>query len=462
MPKRKRDSHSPSTGDRALDIKISRLKVRIEQGVSQLKKALNLARGFERQKLGRRQKAASSEPKELLRLREEVIVLKQLDLEIVAERQLYKRLGKVKRINETPAYVNLCAGKNLEGPKNDAEANVVGRLMNSNPLKECLPGVVDSILDVLGLAKAPEKNNSIGHSSQSVTKTTGRLKSVKINELTRAEDDEWSGAESEAEDGMSLDDPSDPHDGIERDVFNDSENEEFQENVDWGSEFSGFSERIAASSEDESEGGLLDMELPVGRKMKALKQEELEGRLTRQIEISTSLGSPSLSPPESPKFKAKKKSKVKAPSSTAFLPSLMMGGYYSGSESASDIEEERNKARKNRRGQRARQKIAEAKFGAAAKHIAKQNAGQNAGWDPKRGATDGNFNSKGRMKIGRPLNTKGPTGANGDTLGARKKEVVKEGPMHPSWEAARKRKQQVSKISINPAGVGMGKKTTFE
>lgn len=154
-----------------------------------------------------------------------------------------------------------------------------------------------------------------------------------------------------------------------------------------------------------------------------------------------------------------------------------MGGYYSGSSSGgSDIEDTtNNKQRKNRRGQRARQKIAEMKFGAAAKHVAKQkNGGQrNAGWDPKRGATatdGGRFNAKGRVRIVRPENssgkgftTAGATGANGDVLGARKREVVvKDGPMHPSWEAARKRKEQGSKISIDTKGGGIGKKITFD
>jgi hypothetical protein len=153
----------------------------------------------------------------------------------------------------------------------------------------------------------------------------------------------------------------------------------------------------------------------------------------------------------------------------------MMGGYYSGSSSGSDIEDTTsNKQRKNRRGQRARQKIAEMKFGAAAKHVAKQKGGgqRNAGWDPKRGATatDGNgwkFNAKGRVRIARgvgggKVSTAGATGANGDVLGARKREGVKEGPMHPSWEAARKRKEQGSRISINTNGGGVGKKITFD
>jgi len=86
MPKRKRDvdSDSPPASQSVISRELSRLTNTINQGTSSLKKALVLARGFERQKLGRRQKAANNEPQTLLKLREEVIVLKGLDLGVVA------------------------------------------------------------------------------------------------------------------------------------------------------------------------------------------------------------------------------------------------------------------------------------------------------------------------------------------------------------------------------------------
>lgn len=90
--------------------------------------------------------------------------------------------------------------------------------------------------------------------------------------------------------------------------------------------------------------------------------------------------------PPSPKLK---------PTSSAFLPSLTMGGYWSGSEGDEPEDIEDHVApRKNRRGQRARQAIAEAKFGVAAKHVVegrpanKPKDVRDAGWDMKRGATN--------------------------------------------------------------------------
>lgn len=393
----------------------------------------------------------------LLKLREEVIVLKGLDLGSVAERQLLRRLGRVKRITDSPAYGHLYGGKELEGPRHEAEANVVARLMNSGPVIECLPRIVESVLDVLGLEKTPAAK-SRGRKDRVVNGGVSDPVQAQANPLTRAEDDEWSGSESAVEDQMSLDDDddADPENGIKLDNLVQVEQDGGDVDMGGSSDFSGFSARVAASSDEDSEDARSDSgALPEKITFKGTTPER---RLKPETKISPSVGSPS---PE-PKKKAKPKVEATPPSSTAFLPSLMMGGYYSGSESASDIEDTHIKPRKNRRGQRARQKIAEAKFGAGAKHIAKQSSGRNNGWDPKRGATDGMVNSKGRMRIGRPVNSMGPSGANGDVLGAKKKEVVRDGPVHPSWEAARKRKEQGSKISIDVGGGGMGKKITFD
>lgn len=454
MPKRKRDADSTPTGSRALDIRISSLKIRIEQGASLLKKALNLARGFERQKLGRRQKAASKEPKTLLRLREEVIVLRQLDVGIVAERQLIKRLGKVKRITENSAYAHGYGEKDVEGPKHGAEANVVGRLMNSNPVKECLPGVIEGVFEVLGIEQKGDKSkHEESNGERAAKKETSESRKAYASELFRAEDDQWSGSESENNVDVSMD-GTDPEDAIDDQNPASSGDMSPTKGSAGCTDFSGFSDRIAISSEGGSEKeDFFDR--------KTATQIEMNHEKTSRASLLIPLSSPSPTPFDSPK--PQKKEIATRPSSSAVpLPSLMMGGYYSGSESASDIEDNRTKVRKNRRGQRERQKIAEAKFGVAAKHLTKQdNGNRNAGWDPKRGATDGKMNSKGGMRIGRPSNTKGPTGSNGDVLGARKnlKEKVKDGPLHPSWEAAKKRKAQ-SKITIN--GNVMGKKITFD
>jgi hypothetical protein len=96
---------------------------------------------------------------------------------------------------------------------------------------------------------------------------------------------------------------------------------------------------------------------------------------------------------------------------TTFLPSLIMGGYWSGSESAEDIEEA---PRKNRRGQRARRQIWEQKFGAKANHLKNQKT--------QRTSHLGEFKA-----TRRPVETQ---------------NKVEDKPIHPSWEAAKRSKEQ--------------------
>jgi hypothetical protein len=80
MPKRKlSELNGPSRLDtRKLTIKAVRLTTKFEQGVQILAKGLKTARGFERQKLSRREKTAKTEGNAatLARLAEEVDALK--------------------------------------------------------------------------------------------------------------------------------------------------------------------------------------------------------------------------------------------------------------------------------------------------------------------------------------------------------------------------------------------------
>jgi len=152
-----------------------------------------------------------------------------------------------------------------------------------------------------------------------------------------------------------------------------------------------------------------------------------------------------------------------------------MGGYWSGSDSsASDIDDVHPPARKNRPGQMARRAIWEKKFGTKANHIT---SGQGAvaekrkgrekddGWDARRGAKeDGRGNNRKERRArgerrgfngGRGA---GGTGENSQPLGRKrgmgKKDDV--GVLHPSWQAAKKAKEEKSKATFQ------GKKVTFD
>jgi hypothetical protein len=144
-----------------------------------------------------------------------------------------------------------------------------------------------------------------------------------------------------------------------------------------------------------------------------------------------------------------------------------MGGYYSGSESEDDTEQYHGpalpKERKNRRGQRARQQIAELKYGKGAKHIGKKPTQdeRSSGWDAKRGAVgrDGHSQDGFRKRkiVQKPAEDHSAARTNRTSKTAKSKSMDDQGPLHPSWEAAKKRKMQdQTQASFQ------GKKITFD
>ncbi|KAK5056862.1 hypothetical protein LTR84_012394 [Exophiala bonariae] len=428
MSKRKReddaDEHDAQIEDQAIRIKVSRLRVKLDQGLKKLTSALKLARGFERQKMGRRQKEASKEPHTLLRLREEVILLKQMQLGQTAKTHLFKNLSRTKRIRENPAFAHIYDEfPTVESTKPGAEANVLGRLFNSAPVKQAFDEVMKSIFGVLGIPQVP---NSDGNSK---SKKGTHVKHVANGS---AEDDEFNGFSSVGSPGEGQSDREHSTSEVDADAL--------------------YKHRLAASDEDsDDDEGSSDEQDPKLRELSISASEDEDNLDPRRERTST------------------KAQKIVPTTKTAFLPSLSMGGYYSGSESDGEDDFARRsppgpEIRKNRRGQRARQQLAEKKFGQKAKHLQNQKKQKpsdtrNSGWDAKRGAVDrrggpGRLSNKGR-----------PDAKDSHNRPARidqaKPEKLKSrddsGSLHPSWEAAKKRKmedQGMPKFA--------GKKITFE
>lgn len=163
------------------------------------------------------------------------------------------------------------------------------------------------------------------------------------------------------------------------------------------------------------------------------------------------------------------------PKTSAFMPSLSVGYVAgSGSEPESDIEE-LAPVKKNRRGQRARQQIAEKKFGAKAKHLENPKNDRSQGWDAKRGATDGARGGRGgRGGFGASRGGFGAGAGRGGSFGKgapapgrfaggdapappKKKHNDDEGPLHPSWAAAKAAKDKKA-VPV----VFAGKKISFD
>lgn len=390
MSKRKRDYNDPDTRDWAMQPSGNQavsLRANIAQSVSRLVSALKLARGFERQKMGRRQKEASDKPATLLRRREEVIVLRQLDLEKTASDHLIKRLSKAKKIRESSAFQSLYGSEpQLQPVRSDAEANVVARLLNSAPAKQAMTQNMEAIYKFLGLEPGPPLKASLPD------KADGKSNRVAVH--LKSEDSVTGSAEPQStnEDGKISELGSDEIDTLA----------------------AAHSHRLADSeSEDDNQFS------------------------------PDSLGVPP--PPSTRQHRIKADTGV-----TAFLPMLSMGGYYSGSE-PDDEDTQIPEARKNRRGQRARQQLAKLKHGKNARHLQKANGKETRdfGWDPKRGAVDRSQRRIGGQASKQARRERGSRDPKSSRPGFGSTQVTQKqtsrddaGPLHPSWEAAKQRKLQ--------------------
>ncbi|KAL4899801.1 Bud-site selection protein [Aspergillus multicolor] len=453
-----------------LKLQTTRLKQKFEFGVTSLSRALKAARGFERQKLGRRQKTAKGGPaaenalahakgkgkaknkgnvspeETARRIEGEIQVLKTLDPVTTAEKYLFKQLAKNKRIAESPVFYRFRQSKEkkikLEGPKSTEEANVTARLFKSNPVQNVLPGIMEGLRGLFGLegAAAPKGKNEKGEKGKKEDSGSGKAKTSTSTKTQSVEDISGDESESGSEGGVPVPIARGAHSDEDMDMEDAESGEE--------EDYSRFDALLGSDSGSEDDEGDDDAASPTHPR--------------RSMSISLS--------PSPPPKKAKSTATSKTPAtSTTFLPSLMMGGYWSGSESEAEEIEEAPK-RKNRMGQQARRALWEKKYGAAANHVKQEQVkgkkgkgGRDSGWDMRKGATgDGDH---GRRKWGTgsnsmPMSGKdrlGGAGAGaGGKEGGKPKKPQDDKPLHPSWEAARKAKEAKATAAF------AGKKVVFD
>ncbi|KAF7716022.1 Uncharacterized protein PECH_001897 [Penicillium ucsense] len=462
MPKRKlSELHGQSRLDtRKLSIKAVRLTTKFEQGVQILAKGLKTARGFERQKLSRREKTAKSENNgaTLQRLAEEVEALKAIDYPLTAERYLFKQLVKTKRVAETPTFKEFQEAKNvrLDGPKSAAESNVYGRIFKSTPVKNVLPDIITGIRKLLGVDDLPAGKSEKRSEPKEPVKKEKSAAPPKVDDISASED-EGAGITKSTKATAKHDSDSDSEDGKAQSVSGD-------EDMD-SDDLAQFDSRLAPGTDEEEEE-----EEESGSE----SDDELAQRRNLADDISDSVSrspSPDFSGEDSPPPKKAKGDKAsKDPvQSTTFLPSLMMGGYWSGSEEeATDDEAAGPPKRKNRMGQQARRALWEKKYGAKANHIQqeqkKQQYSRDNGWDTRKGATGApggrggpRGGRGGGFGAGRPSHHEYQQGGPGQSHTNKPRGPPKDtGPLHPSWEAKKKLKEQASTATFQ------GKKVVFD
>lgn len=374
-----------------------------------------------------------------------------LDIHSIAELQLYKSMIKTNSIASAPTFPSWIEARlnELPKPQESAHANVQARLFNSQPVKKAMNDSMDSIRALFGLNEPRD----------------GKRKRLRKVDYQRE-------PKNNNEDPKPLHQDAHGHvDDTESESFaaaearpRDTDQADSSDDVD----FQNYDSRLAGSSDDSFEGV-----------SEAIGSDEL--RIYPGKDTSRN---PSLSPSPSPSESAVTADRISQdstgalgrpntnPKATTFLPSLMMGGYWSGSEPASDNERDAEKPqRKNRRGQQERRLIAEKKFGQNANHLKKQRkeSDRNQGWDARRGAQANGGKDNQRKGSGRTNRvpqasrfTKGAassSGANSEPVGPKRtaeKSQPTEVSLHPSWQAAKTAKEH------KKAATFQGKKVVFD
>lgn len=485
MPKRKFEEFRDQPRSYGITSSHSRRHERatgqIEHSKTALFRALKIARGFERQKLGRRQKNAAAEKKldDVRRLKLEVAELKDLNLADTAEIHLYKSLLKIKAIatsDELPNIVRDAVQKRRK-VENVENLNVQARLFKAEPVQKAMSEAVDGVKAALEIhqrrteakKRLSAKDYTKGGTDMDLGLPRPEGDGAPVSMHDKNEEQDWDGFSS----------PEYSH-GSLRPEFEDDAGSTVDDN-----NYEYYAARLAASSASDSGS---DHSTSLRLRSAAPRASPPTSESTRSTHSVLQTPPSPASPPEVHPPLPNKHSKPLGVSSsttkTTFLPSLLISGYYSGDSDASSLEDARNNKndyissskpsqRKNRMGQQARRALWEKKFKNKANHL--RNGGtredirgkvktinnRDEGWDARKGARSDGDNDRGKGR--RDRWTKGATGANRENVdagrgsgvvsdkerGERRKEGDK-GPLHPSWEAARRAKEV--KKDMKPVG----------
>lgn len=400
-----------------------------------------------------------------------------------AELFLYKSILKSKPIVSAPAFPSYILAKvEAAAPLQDvAHANVQARLFNSNIVKEAMANILNETRAALEI----RNEDSVGKKR--------RLRAVDYtheSQLIKQASPTTLGPEgilATKDEGKSDGQTQSLLKGIhgELDATN-SDNESVN--------LAAYEDRLAESENDSTQ--------EIDLQKSSTEHKEFENSPSRDITPSPSRSmSPSSSVPDNPK---PRKVSTITPESTIFLPSLTMGGYISDSDSAiSDpsflLGNATTRPRKNRRGQRERRQIWEKKYGKNANHVKRQGQQQQQNrdqdWEARKGAVRVGGDDRGKRGRGRgrgrvvDVSARSSTqtiearaadkggaepfssGANSDPIRARRKGKMPHdaratgnqtaaaagasAPLHPSWEAAKRRKEAKKNVAFQ------GKKVVF-
>lgn len=350
-----------------------------------------------------------------------------------------KSLLKIKAIATSPE-LPVEISKPVTFPHDTASLNVNGRLCKSKPVQEAFSAAVAGVKKEFGIRDDSDRSTEKKKRLRAKDYESGRATSVGSEDMGTTVKPPKQGkhaAESDNSDALSHAD------------LGDSDKES-------GDEFEQYRNRLA-SSDDEDDGDenvevsdIEDLERQLAQEGLSRKQKSLKKQ--RYDPVANLSLSEDESEDESMDERPLREGAVAKPNKSSFIPSLTMGGYISGS--GSDLDDDVDIApKKNRRGQRARQKIWEQKYKAKANHL--KNQERSVGWDPKRGAVGGSQPRFAKGANSMPLENRRRNV--GESVAKKPPKKDDSGPLHPSWEAAKRAKEK------NSAPVPFqGKKISFE
>lgn len=402
------------------------------------------------------------------------VAAQSIDLQSVANAHLCASLLKVKALAESPKLPdevkNGVPKPEISEEERAALHNVTSGLYNQTKVREAVEKAVADICRTLHVP-VPDKKGKLKKGDKKGQNAATARKDPEEQPADRTARD-TPRVEKKAKSGNTEDEDEGSADDQEDEEWNGIADEEVEAKE--VKIMSRFDDRLGSSDDDEydtaneeldpmqitdeeaSDGSDDEVDLDTSG-----SEQESEDEEDSDEEESESDGS-AVSPPPKARKEAKKAVQLKG-KDTQFLPSLM-GGYISGSESeASDIDVAPT-ARKNRRGQRARQAIWEKKFKEQAKHLGKEKSSRDDGWDLKRGAVDGSERTPWKLGIKTPFGQR--SSSNNNESGERheapresrrpKPKKDDEGPLHPSWEARKKAKEQQQTAAFT------GKRVVFD
>lgn len=386
--------------------------------------------------------------------------LSAAELNALATEHILRTFGKRKRVVASLLWPKALVIPDAPDASDKARANVVARLFGSATVKEVMAVVVDQVEVAMGLQEeeAPKK----------------KVERAVVEEQAEAEEEEGlavkpSGKarlveETEEFAGFSDEEPAQP--AAKKARTNPSAVEDMTEDTIWerlmdpnAKDFDEFEERIGASDEEDDDEEDEDEDATNAANELARTDDEWSGGSDVDSDaVSDEDSAPSKKPttkaasaappkPAAPTKKPATKTRTPAPPETSqFLPSLM-AGYVSGGDSDADAEWYANnstakrgppekKERKNRMGQQARRALWEKMYGQRASHV------------QQRAEKDAEKQAKREMR-------------EAARTGGGHKEKIAEGPLHPSWEAARKAKEKQAVVAAAMAKP-VGKKITFD